>query len=84
MSTLTGTGTAILLVYGARLFPARDGKPGMRCTVDSRGAVLVEPVGYPCASTSSAALTVARRTCEDAGLLVVPVAGRRALIVRKP
>lgn len=71
-------GVAILLVYGAELFPPRNGRPGMRCTVDARGTVLIEPVGYPCATTRQAALEEARQTCLDAGLEVTGV-----LTVRK-
>lgn len=80
--TLTRTGVEFLLVYGARLFPARGTEPGMRCTVDSRGAVLIEAVNYPTPAGRATALAEARQTCVDAGLLVVPVNGR-ALIAKR-
>lgn len=83
MTTLTGTGTAILLVYGAKLHPPRDGQPGMRCLVDERGTVLIQAIGYPTAEERDAALDLARRTCEDAGLDVQPVFNDRYLIVRR-
>lgn len=83
MSTLTETGTAILLVYGAKLYPARDGRPGMRCIVDGRGVVLVQAVGYGCATARGAALQLARETCDAAGLRTTPVGHTAAFLAEK-
>lgn len=83
---LTRTGTEILLVYGAKLHPARNGRPGVRCTVDGHGAVLVEAVGYPCATTRGLALIEAQRALLDADLDVQwinRVAIAPALIARR-
>lgn len=83
MTSLTRTGTAILLVYGAKLYPPRNGRPGVRCIVDSYGAVLVQAVGYPCEVSRAQALDEARRTCEDAGLAVTSVLGRHLIVTKE-
>jgi hypothetical protein len=67
---LTETGVNVLLVYGAKLFPPQNGKPGIRVTVDGKGGCLLEAVGYPCMTTADEALQEAGRTCIDAGLIV--------------
>jgi hypothetical protein len=72
---LTETGVNVLLVYGAKLFPPRtdpQGRvvPGIRVTVDGKGAALLEAVGYPCANTADEALQEAALTCWEAGLIV--------------
>ena len=83
--TLTRTGTEILLVYGAKLFPARADRAGMRCTVDGQGVVLVEAVGYGCATARAAALALAAETCLDAGLEVhaMPSLSPACILVRR-
>jgi hypothetical protein len=85
---LTETGVNILLVYGAKLFPPQNGKPGIRVTVDQKGTALLEPVGYPCATTADEALEAAAYTCIDAGLSVTTpppwLRVERGLVVRRP
>jgi hypothetical protein len=90
---LTETGVNILLVYGAKLFPPRtdpQGRlvPGIRVTVDQKGTALLEPVGYPCATTADEALEAAAYTCIDAGLSVTTpppwLRVERGLVVRRP
>jgi hypothetical protein len=68
--SLTETGVRILLVYGAKLFSAGDGRPGMRVLVDEDGMCLITPVGYACPTARRLALDQARQTCEDAGLRI--------------
>jgi hypothetical protein len=84
---LTQTGVNVLLVYGAKLFPPQNGKPGIRVTVDPKGTALLEPVGYPCATTADEALNAAAYTCIDAGLVVTTppewLRVDRGLVVRK-
>lgn len=74
-------GVAILLAYGGALFPPKDGHPGMRCTVDTKGEVLIEPVSYPCATTRARALEEARQVCVAADLEVIGFSS--VLMVRK-
>lgn len=81
--TLTRTGTEILLVYGAKLFPAKAGRPGMRCIVDGDGVVLVQAIGYGCATARGAAIQMAAATCLDAGLLVRPIGHTAAFLTYK-
>lgn len=70
MTDLTATGVAVLLVYGAKIFPPQGGKPGIRVTIDGKGGALLEAVGYPCMTTADQALDEAGKTCIDAGLIV--------------
>jgi hypothetical protein len=83
---LTQTGVNVLLVYGAKLFPPQNGKPGIRVTVDGKGTALLEAVGYPCTTTADQALQQAALTCIDAGLIVTDSPAwlsRPAIVVRK-
>lgn len=69
---LTAPGVSMLLVYGAKLLPPRDGKPGIRVTVSTDGSCLLETVGYPCPTTAGEAIEAARQTCLDSDLDVLP------------
>lgn len=64
-------GVAILLVYGAKLFPPRDGSGGVRCLVQINGDVEVTVVGYPTRAGAALALDAAYETCKNAGLVFV-------------
>lgn|SRR5687768_2580947 len=89
---LTQTGVNVLLVYGAKIFPPRtdaQGRivPGIRVTVDGKGTALLEPIGYPCATTADEALQAAGMTCWEAGLIVTAppdwMRVERGLVVRR-
>lgn len=69
---LTAPGVSMLLVYGAKLLPPRDGKPGIRVTVQTDGSCLLETVGYPCPTAAAQAIEAARQTCLDCELEVLP------------
>lgn len=71
MAALTATGVEVLLVYGAKIKPSRNGSPGIRVTAGySDGSVLLEAVGYPTGGQAVAAIAEAHRACEDADLVV--------------
>lgn len=66
-------GVAVLLVYGAAIRVARDGKPGIRITAGYHdGSVLLEAVGFdpPNGGAACDAIVRAGRACLDAGLVV--------------
>lgn len=65
-------GVAVLLVYGLKVPVPRDGGPGFRLTVQTDGAVHVEPVGY---GGRTAAPDVERftREAQAIGLKVSPI-----------
>ena len=59
---LTANGVAVLLVYGAEIKAARAGQPGVRVTAGYHdGSVLLEAVGFECATTGTAAIKTASR-----------------------
>jgi hypothetical protein len=70
VSRLNPIGVAMLLVYGARLHPPRNGNPGIRVTVDGQGICLLEAVGYPDHAAGNLAICEAAQVCIDAGLVV--------------
>jgi hypothetical protein len=80
---MTKTGMAVLLVYGAELFPPRDGHPGIDVVVDARGTVKLTAVGYPDWLAAERAIDKAERTCRDAGLEVTRTSDARIRIVRR-
>jgi hypothetical protein len=80
---MTETGMAILLVYGAKLFPPRDGDPGIEVMVDARGTVKLTAVGYPNHIAADHAITAAERTCLDADLEVSRLPDARSRLVRR-
>jgi len=87
---LTREGVHVLLVYGARIKVARDGRPGIRVTAGyHNGDVLLEAVGFdlPWCGEARQAITEAAQACEDAGLLVqIPprrMSNYQARIVRR-
>lgn len=70
---LTAPGVEVLLVYGAKIKPARDGRPGIRVTAGHPdNGVLIEAVGFSPAWSGAAlvALDEAVRACKDAGLVI--------------
>jgi hypothetical protein len=80
---MTQTGMAVLLVYGAELFPPRGGHPGIDVMVDAKGTVKLTAVGYPDWSAADTAIEKAERTCLDAGLSVARTPDTRVRIVRR-
>lgn len=79
-------GVAMLLVYGARLMPPREGKPGIRVTVEEDGACILQAVGYPDQPAAQTAIARAHQTCVDANLdvyVIGPVEGLPARRVRR-
>lgn len=83
MTTLTAPGVAALLVYGARLHPARNGRPGMVCMVQTDGSVVIHPANYPHAKAALTALRDAAAVCQDAGLDVVRTS-QLSFLTRRP
>lgn len=70
---LTVAGLNVLLVFGAKIKPARWGRPGIRVTAGHPdGGVVIESVGFSPAWSGAAlaALDEAVRACKDAGLVV--------------
>lgn len=72
---LNPDGVAVLLVYGAKLFPPAVGpdgsrRPGIRVTVDAHGTCLLEAVGYANHEAANLAICAAAQTCLDADLIV--------------
>lgn len=70
---LTSAGLQVLLVFGAKIKPARWGRPGIRVTAGHPDSgVLIEAVGFYPAWSGEAlvALDEAVRACKDAGLVV--------------
>lgn len=70
VTRLNPEGVAVLLVYGAKLFPPGQGRPGIRVTVDAQGTCLLEAVGYATEAAGEQAIEEAGQTCLDAGLVV--------------
>lgn len=70
VTALKPEGVSMLLVYGARLFPPRDGRPGIRVTVDKHGTCLLEAVGYDHRGDAIRAICEAAQTCIDSDLVV--------------
>lgn len=70
VTALQPAGVSMLLVYGARLFPPKDGKPGIRVTVDKHGTCLLEAVGWPSLQQGLDAIKAAEQTCLDSDLIV--------------
>ncbi len=70
---LTAVQLQVLLVFGAAIKPARDGRPGIRVTAGHPDSgVLIESVGHSPAWSGAAliALDEAVRACKDAGLVI--------------
>jgi hypothetical protein len=80
---LTATGTQILLVYGARIFPPRSGRPGINVIVHEGGDVLLEPSGFGSQHAAAQAIHRASDVCHEAGLDVLAGPRPRTRIVRK-
>ena len=83
---LTAPGLNVLLVFGAKIKPARSDRPGIRVTAGHPDAgVTIEAVGFSPAWSGAAlvALDEAVRACRDAGLVVqMPPQGRSRLPAR--
>ena len=90
MPQLTAEGVAVLLVYGAEIKVARNGRPGIRVTAGYHdGTVLLEAVGFQDFERVEAvrAIREADQACVDADLdvkLVPPqMSGYPARIVSR-
>ncbi len=61
----------LLLVFGAKIKPSREGRPGIRVTAGYHdGSVLLEAVGFPSGGAANVAICEAAQACLDAGLVV--------------
>lgn len=81
--TLTDTGVAVLLVYGAEIFPPRPGRPGVNAIVYADGTVLLEPGGFSSRHAAAHAVSQAAEVCYRAGLDVTDGPRPRTRLVRK-